>query len=113
MPGRTFANNGRISRNEARIGSSIATRSRRTAFQSIVISGSGARGRSADLMELWLTDCEFPFPGRDAARSACEALLRRTGIAPNTTVIAGLDPAIHPLRTIFLKRDGCAGQARA
>jgi hypothetical protein len=25
--------------------------------------------------------------------------------------IAALDPAIHPLRTNFLKRDGCAGQA--
>jgi hypothetical protein len=28
-------------------------------------------------------------------------------------VIAGLDPAIHPLRKILVKIDGCAGQARA
>jgi hypothetical protein len=28
-------------------------------------------------------------------------------------VIAGLDPAIHPLRKILAKLDGCAGQARA
>src|SRR5947209_8218752 len=28
-------------------------------------------------------------------------------------VIAGLDPAIHLLRRIVAKRDGCAGQARA
>jgi hypothetical protein len=27
-------------------------------------------------------------------------------------VIAGLDPAIHLLRTIFLKWDGCAGHMR-
>jgi hypothetical protein len=27
-------------------------------------------------------------------------------------VIAGLDPAIHPLRKILLKFDGYAGQAR-
>jgi hypothetical protein len=25
------------------------------------------------------------------------------------SVIAGLDPAIHPLRKILLKMDGCAG----
>jgi hypothetical protein len=29
--------------------------------------------------------------------------------SPFSTVIAGLDPAIHR----FLKKDGCAGQARA
>jgi hypothetical protein len=28
-------------------------------------------------------------------------------------VIAGLDPAIHFLRKMFAKKDGCAGQARA
>jgi hypothetical protein len=28
-------------------------------------------------------------------------------------VIAGLDPAIHPLRKSLVKMDGCAGQARA
>jgi hypothetical protein len=30
-------------------------------------------------------DDEALFPGRDAARSSCGALLRRTGIAPDTT----------------------------
>jgi hypothetical protein len=30
-----------------------------------------------------------------------------------TLVIAGLDPAIHLLRQIRLKIDGCPGQARA
>src|SRR5438270_11434744 len=29
------------------------------------------------------------------------------------SVMAGLDPAIHLLRKNLLKRDGCAGQARA
>src|SRR3954469_23942250 len=102
MPGRTFANNGRISRNEARIGSSIASRSRRTAFQSMVISGSGARGKSADLMEVWLTDCEFPgFPGAMQHAALRGVMLRRTGIVPIQTVISGLDPEIRPLRTIF------------
>jgi hypothetical protein len=33
-----------------------------------------------------------------------------TSITPN--VIAGLDPAIHPLRKTLLKFDGYAGQAR-
>src|SRR5262245_61558326 len=28
-------------------------------------------------------------------------------------VIAGHDPAIHHIRKTFLRRDGCAGQARA
>jgi hypothetical protein len=29
------------------------------------------------------------------------------------SVIAGLDPAIHPFQKTPVKRDGCAGQARA
>jgi hypothetical protein len=34
-------------------------------------------------------------PGRDAARSSCEALLRRTGTAPNTGVRYGPGSAAH------------------
>jgi hypothetical protein len=38
----------------------------------------------------------------------------RAGQSPPIIVIAGLDPAIHPLREMhFVKLDGCAGQARA
>src|SRR3954466_12036199 len=33
------------------------------------------------------------FPGRDAARSSCEALLRRTGIVPNT--VSATAPALQ------------------
>src|ERR1044071_4429140 len=45
MPGRALAKNGRISRKTARIGSSICNKSRRTAFQSGVISGSSGEAR--------------------------------------------------------------------
>jgi hypothetical protein len=50
------------------------------------------------------------FPGRDAARR----ILRRDASqnrdrTKHRTVMAGLDPAIHLLRKILLKRDGCAG----
>jgi hypothetical protein len=34
-------------------------------------------------------------------------------IEESKAVVAGLDPAIHPLRKILVKNDGCAGQARA
>src|SRR3982750_1130064 len=37
----------------------------------------------------------FPCPGRDAARSSCEALLRRTGTAPSTSVRYGPGSAAH------------------
>jgi hypothetical protein len=51
-------------------------------------------------------------PHRLAVRSTAT---RTSGprMTPYTTVIAGLDPAIHPLRKTLVKIDGCAGQARA
>ena len=49
MPGSDLAKNGRISRNVARIGSSISSKSRRMAFQSGVIGGSSARVVAARL----------------------------------------------------------------
>jgi hypothetical protein len=38
---------------------------------------------------------EFSCPGRDAARSSCEALLRRTGIVPNAALCYGPGSAAH------------------
>jgi hypothetical protein len=37
----------------------------------------------------------------------------RNAVAASYVVIAGLDPAIHRLRKILSKIDGCPGQARA
>jgi hypothetical protein len=39
--------------------------------------------------------------------------VKKTAIVRAISVIAGLDPAIHPLRMTLLKNDGCAGPGYA
>jgi hypothetical protein len=49
----------------------------------------------------------------EAGRDFLRERGRIVGAGTNPAVIAGLDPAIHPLRKTLPKKDGCAGQARA
>jgi hypothetical protein len=64
------------------------------------LSSPGLTGRSSMLRYL------------DWTRLSLEYWVARSSRAMTRDVIAGLDPAIHPLRKTLLKFDGYAGQAR-
>jgi len=76
LPGSALAKNGRISRKAARIGSVDLQQFEADGIPVGVIgggSGAGIGGGSAHLMEVWLTDCEYPFTSPRPSRPSPEA----------------------------------------
>jgi len=60
-----------------------------------------------------LFEIRIEIPLRHCAQAARDkTVIARPGRAITRDVIAGLAPAIHPLRKTLLKFDGYAGQAR-
>jgi hypothetical protein len=61
-----------------------------------------------------LFEIRIEIPLRHCAQAARDnkTVIARPDRAITRDVIAGLDPAIHPLRKTLLKFDGYAGQAR-
>jgi hypothetical protein len=74
---------------------------------------SGVSSReNVDVYPLFEIRIETPFRHCEQAARHNKTVIARLDRAITRDVIAGLDPAIHPLRKTLLKFDGYAGQAR-